>query len=65
MTMFNILSPDGFTIRMEDFKTKRAAIRYFEQWKEQYYRQGFYSSVRFGRIDPEDLSFYCELIKTK
>ena len=34
----------------------------FEKWKENYSRQGYYSSVRYGRIDLSDLADYCQFI---
>ena len=33
MAKWNILSPDGFEISREDFKTKKEALSYFDKWK--------------------------------
>jgi hypothetical protein len=63
---YDILSPDGFSIRIGDaepFKTKKEGLQYFEQWKKRYERQGYYSSVPYGRIPLEDLAEYCKWIE--
>ena len=62
MAKWNILSPDGFEISREDFKTKKEALSYFDKWKNGFKRQGYYSSNR-GRIDLEDLDDCCRVIK--
>ena len=59
---YNILSPDGFKLRHEDFKTKEDAMTYFDKWKEGFVKQGYYSAS--GRnIDLDDLEDECEIIK--
>ena len=61
---YQILSPDGITIEREVpyYTSKNKAMNAFEKWKENYSRQGYYSSVRYGRIDLSDLADYCQFI---
>lgn len=61
LNMYNILSPDGIPIYMDDFSTKAEALEYFENWKSQFKNQGYYSSNN-GRIDLADLKENCQLI---
>jgi len=60
--LFNILSPDGLTISMDNFKTKEEALSYFAEWKKRFELQGYYSSNN-GRIDLEDLEDECCFIE--
>jgi len=60
--LFNILSPDGLTISMDNFKTKEEALNYFAEWKKRFELQGYYSSNN-GRIDLEDLEDECCFIE--
>jgi len=62
---YDILSPDGFTIRIgvEPFSSKKIAQDYFKKWKDRYQVQGYYSSVPYGRIPFNDLEDYCELVE--
>ena len=60
--LFNILSPDGLTISMDNFKTKEEALNYFAEWKKRFELQGYYSS-NDGRIDLEDLEDECCFIE--
>jgi len=63
---YQILSPDGFTIEHEPYYTSiKKAKESFEAWKERYQRQGYYSSVNYGRIDLLDLEDYCQFIKVE
>ena len=63
---YQILSPDGFTIEQEPYyKSIKSAKASFEAWKQRYERQGYYSSVRYGRIDLLDLQDYCQFIKVE
>lgn len=63
---YDIISPDGFSIHYEDqYKTKKEALQAFKQWQEGYKRQGYYSSVNYGRIPLENLFNYCQLVKIK
>lgn len=62
---FDILSPDGFSIRIgiEPFSSIKEADEYFTEWKDRYKRQGYYSSVPYGRLPLEDLRDYCKWIE--
>lgn len=59
---YDVISPDGFTIRMgvPEFKSIKERDAYFKMWKDRFKAQGYYSSVPHGRIPLEDLSDYCE-----
>ncbi len=59
---YDILSPDGFTIRIgvEPFSSKNVAQEYFKKWIDRFKVQGYYSSVSYGRIPLDDLEDYCE-----
>lgn len=62
--MHNILSPDGFKLRHEDFKTEQDAINYFQEWKQGFVQQGYYSANN-RRIALEDLEDEVELFTIK
>ena len=64
MSKYNILSPDGFSIRQEDFKTEQEAVSFFFKWQKQYAHQGYYSS-NSKRIPLDKLESECEIIKIK
>lgn len=61
---YNILSPDGFTIRQEDFKTEKEALQFFFEWQKQFAHQGYYSA-NSGRIPLSELENECEIIKIR
>jgi len=57
-----ILSPDGFAIHpTETYPNEKVAKQKFNEWRKNFKRQGYYSSVKFGRIHLSDLEDYCEL----
>lgn len=57
---YQVISPDGFTIEYNRYYTSRKkAWEAFMKWKDQYVRQGYYSSVKYGRIHLDDLFDYC------
>lgn len=61
-TKYDVLSPDGFSIHHSDtYPSKKKAREAFEQWKKQFERQGYYSSVQYGRITLIDLADYMQL----
>ncbi len=61
---FDIISPDGFSIHREDtYNSKDEAKIAFDKWKEGYTTQGYYSSVKYGRIPLAELEDYCKLIE--
>lgn len=60
---YNILSPDGFSIRNEDFDSKEEAIKFFREiWIKRFEQQGYYSSNN-GRIPLCDLEESCTLVE--
>jgi hypothetical protein len=64
MKMFDILSPDGFSIHFSDtYKTVEEAKKAFRQWKNRYEFQGYYSSTKYGRIPLNELENYCKIVK--
>ena len=56
--LFNILSPDGISISMENFSTKEEALKFFSEWKKRFEKQGYYSS-NHGRIPLTELEDEC------
>jgi len=62
---YSVLSPDGFTIDRTDLhNTPELAWEAFELWKENFARQGFYSTVRQGSrmsIPLDELKHYCAM----
>lgn len=57
-----IISPDGFTIDREaTYRGVRNARKAYKVWAERYREQGYYSSVKYGKIDLRDLHEFCEL----
>lgn len=61
---YQILSPDGFTIERDviGYPSRKKAMEVFNQWKERYKQQGYYSSTNYGRIDLLDLEDFCQFI---
>lgn len=60
----NVISPDGFSIEYDGAYTSiEEAESAFNQWKQRYNRQGYYSSTTQGRIPLEDLEEYCTLVE--
>ncbi|MES2397634.1 MAG: hypothetical protein V4549_16610 [Bacteroidota bacterium] len=62
---YDVISPDGFSIRIgvPPFNSIKERDDYFKMWKERFARQGYYSSVKYGRIHLADLADYCEWIE--
>ena len=61
---YDILSPDEINInRGQAYETVYKAYRAFIKWKNQYTNQGYYSSVKYGKIHLDDLKDYCEIIE--
>jgi hypothetical protein len=60
---YQVISPDGFTIEFDvwAYPSKKKAKEAFEKWKERYTRQGYYSSVKYGRIPLAELENYCQI----
>ena len=55
---YNYLSPDGFSVRRENFDTPKEAYEYFTQWCKQFQGQGYYSA-NSRRIDLWELPLKC------
>lgn len=65
--LFDILSPDGFTIRMPGdrlFKNKEVGIEYYNGWKKRFEVQGYYSAS-YGRIPLDELDNECSWEEVK
>jgi len=52
--MYNVISPDGFSITPEPFASEQAARDFIPLWCKRYEHQGFYSAVG-GRIPLSEL----------
>lgn len=62
-TEYNVLSPDGFPIFRElTYPSKKKAFDAFNEWKERFVAQGYYSSTS-GRIELGELADNCTLVK--
>jgi len=57
---FYLLSPDGFllTSDAQPYTCVEQARKDFEEWKQRFQHQGYYSSPRYGRIPLHDLQDY-------
>jgi hypothetical protein len=63
MAQFDVFSPDGFAIhREETYPSPEVAREKYLEWKKQYERQGYYSSVKYGRIPLDELDDYCTIV---
>ena len=62
MPKYQVLSPDGFTIEFDKphYPSRERAMTAFNEWKERYRRQGYYSSNN-GRIPLDELENYCTI----
>jgi hypothetical protein len=62
---YQILSPDGFFLERNvvGYTSRKRAMESFNKWKKGYETQGYYSSVKYGRIPLEDLEDYCDFIE--
>ena len=61
---YDVLSPDGFSISAVDtYTSEKKAREAAEKWVKNYERQGYYSSVRYGRIPLNEVLDYCRLIE--
>jgi hypothetical protein len=59
---YEVLSPDGFTIEFDKpyYISKERAMIAFNEWKERYRKQGYYSSNN-GRIYLNELENHCTI----
>lgn len=64
---YDVISPDGFSIRIGVplFNSIKERDQYFKMWKKRFEKQGYYSSVKYGRIHLADLADYCEWIEVE
>ena len=65
--LYDVLSPDGKTIRKPGdppFTTLKARQAYFDQWKDQHHRHGYWSPNK-GSIIANKLRRYCKFITLK
>ena len=62
MTNYQVLSPDGITIEFDRpyYTSREKALEAFNDWKERYRKQGYYSSNN-GRIPLDELENYCTI----
>ncbi|MBS1635383.1 MAG: hypothetical protein JST26_05625 [Bacteroidetes bacterium] len=62
--LHDVLSPDGKTIRIHTplFDSLKASKEYFDKWKLNYARQGYWSP-KHGLIPMAKLKIYCKWIK--
>lgn len=61
---FDVISPDGFSISFSDtWETIEAAETAFEEWRNNFGQQGYYSSTSKGRIPLSELKEHCKLIE--
>jgi hypothetical protein len=60
MKKYIVLSPDGFTIDfIQSYESKKEALYAFNQFKNRFKAQGFYSSINYGKINLSDLKNFC------
>lgn len=63
---FDVLSPDGFSIHFSDvYDTEEQAKEAMIEWAKRYEFQGYYSSVKYGRIPISEIPKYCEIISVE
>lgn len=64
MKYFDIISPDGFSISRDEYwRSPKEAVSALMEWRKGYKRQGYYSSVKFGRIHYDDIPDFCTLVE--
>lgn len=57
---FNIESPDGITIHMDNFPTLSEALNFYNEWKKRFEAQGYYSA-NSRKIDLGSIDWYCKV----
>ena len=63
MAQFDVYSPDGFAIHREDtYPSREVAEQKLKEWVKQYEHQGYYSSVKYGRIPLNEIKDYCRIL---
>lgn len=61
-TMYDVISPDGFPITCEPFKSEKEALEYVPRWCQRYQQQDYYSTSRREKIPLADLPDYLSLV---
>ena len=62
---FNVLSPDGFPISREPFKSQQEAEEAIPKWCERYEQQGYYSTSSRERIPVAELPQHLEIVSNQ
>lgn len=60
--MYDVISPDGFPITCEPFKSEKEALEYVPRWCQRYQQQGYYSTSSREKIPLADLPDYLFLV---
>jgi hypothetical protein len=64
MPQFDVYSPDGFAIsREETYPSVNIALEKLREWIKRYEFQGYYSSVKYGRIPLDELERECLIVQ--
>ena len=64
MAQFEVYSPDGFAIdREETYPSVDIALEKLREWIKRYEFQGYYSSVKYGRIPLDELEHECLIVQ--
>ena len=58
-TTYRLLSPDGIAIDKDLYMNRTQMEEAFLSWIERFVHQGYYSSVKYGRISLPRLRTYC------
>ncbi len=62
--MYDVISPDGFAINREElYKSLKEANTALNKFVKRFEKQGYYSSVKYGRIKLDKLKEYCKIYK--
>lgn len=65
MAHYEVLSPDGFPINLEGYKSKKQANVGIEEFVKKYERQGYYSTVQNGervQIPLGEIKQHCRIV---
>ena len=63
---WDVLSPDGFSISMSDtYDNPKKALEAFNEWLKRYEHQGYYSSVKYGKIPLNKVVNHIKIIQYK
>ena len=59
---YHVISPDGYQIDHQPFKSKQAALKYVQQKCGRYERQTCYSVNGYDKTPLEDLPYYLRIV---